>query len=108
MSASARPDDERGGQDVRSEYDATLRLRADTLRQQSENKFHAKNAFVTTSEFGQPGYSLNAGEIFVDNEPNPFTGKRLIPLRLRRQSAGLHRECPRPGSPRSAVRQDEA
>lgn len=61
------------------EYDATLRLRADTLRQQSENKFHAKNAFVTTSEFGQPGYSLNAGEIFVDNEPNPFTGKRQSP-----------------------------
>ena len=68
--------------DVRTyvpEYDATLRVRADTLRQSSENKFHAQNAFVTTSEFGQPGYRIQASDIFVDNEPNPFTNGPNVP-----------------------------
>ncbi len=68
--------------DVRTyvpEYDATLRVRADTLRQQSENKFHAQNAFVTTSEFGEPGYRIQASDIFVDNEPNPFSNQKTAP-----------------------------
>jgi lipopolysaccharide export system protein LptA len=61
------------------EYDAELRVRADSLRQQSENKYHARNAYVTTSEFGQPGYRIEASDIFVDTEPNPLTGQRQVP-----------------------------
>jgi len=43
-----------------------LRLRADNLRQLSRGRYHALDAWTTTSPFGQPGYRLQSREIFVE------------------------------------------
>ena len=63
------------------EYDGTLRLRASEVRQFSELNYHAKNAWVTTSEFGQPKWRLEGSDIFLEERvtpgraPNPYTGQ---------------------------------
>ncbi len=46
----------------------TLRLRAAEVRQLSENKFHARDAFFTTSEFGQPKYRIQASDVFLEEQ----------------------------------------
>lgn len=97
--------------DVRTyvpEFDATLRVRADTLRQSSENRFHAQNAFVTTSEFGQPGYRIQASDIFVDNEPNPFTGQQKAPYITAVQPRAYIENVPVLGLPYIAGPADES
>ena len=44
-----------------------LRVRAQRIRQLSQRKYHAQNAFVTTSEFGdRPGYRLQSSDIFLE------------------------------------------
>ncbi len=60
----------------------TLRLRAAEVRQLSENKFHAKDAFFTTSEFGKPKYRVQASDVMLEEmffgQPgrvNPVTGE---------------------------------
>ncbi|APZ93735.1 Organic solvent tolerance protein OstA [Fuerstiella marisgermanici] len=51
-----------------------FRIRAERLRQTSENRFHAQNAWTTTSPYGKPGYRLQAKDIFVEPGPaSPFT-----------------------------------
>jgi hypothetical protein len=53
------------------DLDGPLRLRADSIRQLSENNFHAKNAFVTTSTFGRPGYRLESNDIYLEERFDP-------------------------------------
>ncbi|HAD58563.1 MAG TPA: hypothetical protein DCG12_04925 [Planctomycetaceae bacterium] len=54
--------------------DGTFRIRAERLRQTSLNRFHAQNAWTTTSPYGKPGYRLQASDIFVEPGPiSPFT-----------------------------------
>ncbi|HLQ46213.1 MAG TPA: hypothetical protein VK137_15835, partial [Planctomycetaceae bacterium] len=43
-----------------------LRVRAEKLRQNSRNQFHASNAWSTTSQFGKPGYRIQSSDIFVE------------------------------------------
>ncbi len=43
-----------------------LRVRAEKLRQNSRNEFHASNAWTSTSQFGQPGYRIQASDIFLE------------------------------------------
>ncbi len=43
-----------------------IRIRAAELRQISEYQFVGNNAWMTTSRFGEPGYRLQASEIFVE------------------------------------------
>lgn len=51
-----------------------FRVRAARLRQVAENKFHAQNAWTTTSPYGKPGYRLQSREVFVEPGPiSPFT-----------------------------------
>ena len=51
-----------------------FRIRAERLRRLSENRFHAQNAWTSTSPYGKPGYRLQASEIFVEPGPaSPFT-----------------------------------
>lgn len=51
-----------------------FRVRAARLRQVAENKFHARNAWTTTSPYGKPGYRLQSREVFVEPGPvSPFT-----------------------------------
>jgi len=59
-----------------------LRLRATEVRQNSDTSFHAKDAFITTSEFGRPKARIQASDIFLERRPsgnpsrvNPVTGE---------------------------------
>lgn len=63
----------------------SLRLRAAEVRQNSDTSFHAKDAFVTTSEFGKPKYRVQASDVFLEQRPtgapgqiNPVTGAPSI------------------------------
>lgn len=57
------------------ELDGILRVRADSIRQMSENNFHARNAFVTTSTFGRPGYRLEASDVYVEQRIDPSSNR---------------------------------
>lgn len=50
-----------------SKLDSSVRLRADRIRQNSEKNFHAQNAWITTSQYGVPGYRIQASDIFFEN-----------------------------------------
>lgn len=43
-----------------------FRIRAERMRQTSRDHFHAQNAWVTTSPYGEPGYRIQASDIFVE------------------------------------------
>ncbi len=67
---------------VLPESDAVVRLRASKIRQLSRDRFHAQQAWVTTSEMGIPGYRIEASDIFLERRPafgqnafDPITGK---------------------------------
>lgn len=53
---------------------ATVRIRADRLRQNSESSFHARNAWITASEYGKPGYRLQASDVYLDQRPENIFG----------------------------------
>lgn len=44
-----------------------IRLRAESIRMLSPNFFHAQNAWTSTSQYGKPGYRLQAGDIYLEN-----------------------------------------
>ena len=52
------------------QYDGTIRLRANELRQLADSRFHARGAWFTTSEFGQPKYRIQASDIFLEERPS--------------------------------------
>ncbi len=57
----------------------SVRIRAEEVRQQSKTSFHALNAWVTTSQFGKPGYRVEASDILFEQRPtkrraDPATG----------------------------------
>jgi len=56
------------------ELNATVRIRAERLRQNSQTSSHAQNAWITTSEYGKPGYRLQASDVFVDQIPDTRPG----------------------------------
>ena len=58
---------------------ANIRVKADRLRQLSENQFHAQNAFATTSRFGKPGYRVQASDIFLEQRPVSLLGRSEPP-----------------------------
>ena len=62
-----------------------VRVRAERMRQLSADRFHAQNAWATTSPYGVPGYRMQSSDIFV--EPgiatpwigaDPSTGQPLM------------------------------
>jgi len=59
-----------------------IRLKSKIVQQLEENKFFAQDSFVTSSRMGQPGYRLQAGDIYFEDiqRPmfNPFTGQPVI------------------------------
>lgn len=55
-----------------SQIDSRIRLRADQIRQNSMKNYHAQNAWVTTSQYGMPGYRVQASDIFVENRDSGF------------------------------------
>ena len=55
------------------ELEGDIRLRASLVQQLSQNNFHAQNAWITASQFGKPGYRLEASDIFLERRPgNPY------------------------------------
>ena len=54
------------------QLDATLRVRAETIRQTSETSFQAQNAWVTTSQLGRPGYRLQSDFITIEDRPSTW------------------------------------
>jgi len=58
-----------------------LRVRAERIRQLSQSKYHAQNAFVTASEFGKPGYRLQSSDIFLEQRyETPWVGLGTPPI----------------------------
>lgn len=52
-----------------------FRVRAERLRQLSRDRFHAQNAWTTTSPYGKPGYRIQASDIFVEpGAATPWAG----------------------------------
>ncbi|MEO1994188.1 MAG: hypothetical protein ABGZ17_02830, partial [Planctomycetaceae bacterium] len=52
-----------------------LRIRAERIRQLSQKSFHAQNAWTSTSQFGKPGYRLQASDVFLEyRTANPWIG----------------------------------
>ena len=49
--------------------DAAVRIRAERLRQNSTQSYHAQNAWFTTSNYGKPGYRVQASDIFLESRP---------------------------------------
>ncbi len=69
--------------DLRTRFPTTgidVRVRADRLRQHSEDSFHAQNAFVTTSQYGKPGYRLQASDIFLEQRATTLLGRTSEPV----------------------------
>ncbi|HUG94326.1 MAG TPA: hypothetical protein VML55_26080, partial [Planctomycetaceae bacterium] len=57
------------------ELQGDIRVRAAELRQLSHDSFYARNAWTTASQFGVPGYRLQASDVFVENRlVQPFLG----------------------------------
>lgn len=57
------------------------RLKADLVQQTSKDTYIAKNAFLTTSRFGEPGYRLSSSEIMFEDHQVPvvdFTGQVVV------------------------------
>ncbi|MAT15627.1 MAG: hypothetical protein CMJ46_10205 [Planctomyces sp.] len=48
------------------ELQGDIRIRAQQLRQRNRESYHAQNAWVTTSQFGEPGYRLRSSDIYFD------------------------------------------
>ena len=71
------------------EFGAMLRIRAERLQQLSTENYHARNAWVTTSRYGKPGYRLQASDVLFDQrdwspwgnqhapEYDPVTGEQI-------------------------------
>lgn len=53
---------------------AEFRIRAERMRQLTADRFHAQNAWVSTSPYGKPGYRVQASDIFVEPGPSVFSG----------------------------------
>ena len=51
-----------------------FRVRAKRMRMLSRDRFHAQNAWATTSPYGEPGYRIEASDIFVAPGPSLFSG----------------------------------
>jgi hypothetical protein len=62
-----------------------VRVRAERMRQLSRDRFHAQNAWATTSPYGHPGYRIQATDIFVEpgsgspwTSVDPMTGQQIV------------------------------
>ena len=59
--------------------DARFRIRAERIRQNSLQSYHAQNAWFTTSELGRPGYRLQANDIYLEPNPSLYGQTRVDP-----------------------------
>lgn len=64
----------------------SIRIRAEEVRQQSESSFHALNAWVTTSQFGKPGYRIEASDVLYEERPNSKAQGAAAPRKKSKRS----------------------
>lgn len=57
-----------------------VHVRAERLRQNSQNSFFAQNAYITASQYGEPGYRLQAGQVAVEQRPESLLGGTEQPV----------------------------
>ena len=58
------------------ELNGKIRVRAQRIRQLSQQSFHAQQAYATTSRFGKPGYRLQSSDIFLTQRyTQPWLGR---------------------------------
>lgn len=57
-----------------------FRLWAERMRQTGQDRFHAQNAWATTSPYGKPGYRFQASDIFVGPGQSLFDHTGRDPL----------------------------
>jgi hypothetical protein len=62
-----------------------FRVRAERLRQLSRDRFHAQNAWGSTSPYGKPGYRIQSSDVFVEpgsampwTGVDPLTGQQVV------------------------------
>lgn len=53
-------------------YEGLLRLHADILQQTASNRFVGQNAFITSSLMGEPGYRIQAGDLYYEDIQMPL------------------------------------
>ncbi|MBD3673121.1 MAG: hypothetical protein HUJ26_06300 [Planctomycetaceae bacterium] len=46
-----------------------IRIRAERIRQLSPDHLHAHNAWTSTSQYGKPGYRIQASDVYLENRP---------------------------------------
>ncbi|MBT6154169.1 MAG: hypothetical protein HOK71_16245 [Planctomycetaceae bacterium] len=52
-----------------------IRIRAERIRQQARNSFHAERAWVSGSQFAKPGYRVQSSDLFFEPRMvNPWVG----------------------------------
>lgn len=63
-------------------YEGLLRLHADVLQQTAQDRYYAKNTFITSSRMGDPTYRLQAGDLSFEDIATPavdgLTGQPLL------------------------------
>jgi hypothetical protein len=63
-------------------YKGLLRLRSEVLQQTAQDRFFAKNSFLTSSRMGEPTYRLEAGDMYFEDIQHPqidsVTGQPLV------------------------------
>ena len=57
------------------EYAGLLRLHAKVIEQMGENRFFARDAFLTSSRMGWPGYRAQAGGIYFEDIQTPMVDR---------------------------------
>ncbi|MDH3718890.1 MAG: organic solvent tolerance protein OstA [Planctomycetota bacterium] len=58
------------------EYEGKLRVHAEQMRQIAKDRFTAGNAKFTTSRIGEPGYWLQAGDVFFEDRQSVVVDPR--------------------------------
>ena len=53
-------------------YSGLLRLHANVVQQSAANRFSAANAYFTSSRMGEPGYRLQAGDVYFEDLQSPL------------------------------------
>lgn len=53
------------------ELQSDIRIRAERIRQLSPDHLHAQNAWTSTSQYGKPGYRIQASDVYLENRPKP-------------------------------------
>lgn len=63
------------------DLETSVRVRAERLRQLSQVSYHAQQAWISTSQYGRPGYRLEASDVFLEQRPwSPWTPPRFDPV----------------------------